>query len=338
MKLALPDRLAEGEEYVPLVLRANELWKEIERDTGKILHQQTGILIMASNAVDTPNKFVDNTIKAAKKYGIRHTELTADQINARFSQIRLNGDEKGYFEDAAGFLRPEVCIETQLELAERYGADIQTEETYLSYEQNDDGITVITDKASYVTDKLVLTVGPWVNTILPDSYKDAIKIYRQILYWFEIQDAKQYQVDNFPVFNWEFNTAHEDFMYGFPSLDGKTIKVATEQYAETTHPDTINRLVSNEEIKIMYKHYVSPHLAGLSGRCVKAEACLYSVAPDWRFLIDYHPDNRNIIIASPCSGHGFKHSSAIGEVIADMVIGNPTKVDISEFSFSKLVK
>lgn len=328
--------IAEGEEYVPLVLRANELWREIERDTGQVLYQQTGILIMASNAIDKPNKFVDDTIKAANKYSISHTELTANEIGTRFPQFKLQGSEKGYFERGAGFLRPEACLEAQLELAKRYGAELHSGEKFIAYEQNDDGITVITDKAKYLTDKLVLTVGPWVNDVLPDNYKNAIKVYRQVLYWFEVEDIKQYEMGIFPVFNWEFNTAHEDFIYGFPSLDGKSIKVATEQYMETTNPDTVNRLVSEEEIESMYKQYIAPHLAGLSGRCIKAEACLYSVAPDWRFLIDYHPNNKNIVIASPCSGHGFKHSSAIGEVISDMIIGNPTKVDIAKFSFNKL--
>jgi len=331
--------IAEGRAYVPLVLRANELWKEIEKETGRELYTKTGILIMASNIADRPNRFVDDTIAAANEYGIQHSELTGDEIKNRFPQFNIEGHEKGYFEDGAGFLHAEECVTAQLELATKYGADLNVGEKFLSYEQQSEGIIIKTDKAKYLTDKIILTVGSWVQDILPAVYKDEIKIYRQVMYWFEIpDDTRNYRVGNFPVFNWEFNTTHEDFMYGFPSIDGRSIKIATEQYDVTTNPDTVDRTVSDEEIQTMYKQYVLPHLAGVSPKCVRSEACLYSVAPAWRFLIDFHPENSNVIIASPCSGHGFKHSAAIGEVVADMVKGLPTKVDIQEFGFSKLNK
>ncbi len=106
--------IAEGKEYVPLVLRANEIWKEIERESGKELYTQTGIIIMASNAVDKPNKFVDNTIAAANEYDITHSELTSQEISDKFPQFNIKGDEKGYFENGAGFLRAEECIKAQL--------------------------------------------------------------------------------------------------------------------------------------------------------------------------------------------------------------------------------
>jgi sarcosine oxidase len=329
--------IAEGKAYVPLVLRANEIWKEIEQETGKELYTKTGILIMASNVDEKPNKFVDDTIAAAKEYGIEYTELNDAAIKERFPQFNTEGHEKGYFEDGAGFLRAEECISAQLDLAKKYGAELNFGEKFLSYEQQQNGIIVKTDRAKYLTEKLVLTMGPWVQNVLPDQYKQTIRIYRQVLYWFEIADnSDQYQIGNFPVFNWEFNTAHEDFMYGFPSLDGKTIKVATEQYTQTTNPDDMDRSVSDEEIKAMYEQYIAPHLPDISANCVRSEACLYSLAPDWRFLIDFHPENSNVIIASPCSGHGFKHSAAIGEVISDMTAGTPPKVDISEFSFDRI--
>jgi len=329
--------IAEGKAYVPLVLRANEIWKDIEKETGRELYTKTGILIMASNVAEKPNKFVDDTIAAANEYGIPHSELTSEEIKERFPQFNIQGFEKAYFEEGAGFLRAEACVEAQLELANKYGATLKMGEKFLSYSQQPNGIVVTTDKAEYLTDKLVLTVGPWVQDILPNAYKDSIKIYRQVLYWFKItNDIKSYKVGNFPVFNWEFNTAHEDFIYGFPSIDGKSIKIATEQYVDTTNPDAVNRTVSNKEVKTMYEQYVAPYLPGVSSTIVRSETCLYSAAPDWRFLIDFHPDNHNVIIASPCSGHGFKHSAAIGEAISSMVEGTPTKIDIGEFSFSKL--
>lgn len=179
-------------------------------------------------------------------------------------------------------------------------------------------------------------MGPWVKDIMPAQVNEKIQIYRQVLYWFQITgDNSLFKQNRMPVFNWEFNTAHEDFVYGFPSMDdGRTIKIATEQYVDTTGPNDVSRNVSQSEIEVMYERYVKPHFPALSPTCVKAEACLYTVAPDWSFIIDRHPDHDNVIIASPCSGHGFKHSAAIGEVLADMTTHNQLKVDISAFSFA----
>src|SRR5580765_4512076 len=326
--------IAEGKEYVPLVLRANEIWREIEAETSAKLYTQTGILIMASNAAEKPNKFVDNTITAAEQYAIKHSELTVDQIKSRFPQFNIQGDEKGYFEDGAGFLNAEACVKAELELAQKYGAELHYAETFVNYLQEADYIVVTTNKGEYRTEKLVFTVGPWVQNILPAKARNVIKIYRQVLYWFEIAgNNEQFDAASFPVFNWEFNTAHEDFIYGFPSLDGKSVKVATEQYDATTNPTDVDRSVSAEETHVMYERYIKPYLPGLSSNCLKSEVCLYSVAPNWRFLIDFHPENRNVIIASPCSGHGFKHSAAIGEVVSDMALGKEPTIDTSAFSF-----
>lgn len=330
--------IAEGREYVPLVLRSNEIWKEIERETGRELYTQTGILIMTSNAVDKPNKFVNNTIATANEYGIEHNELNTQEIKDRFPQFNINGDEKGYFENGAGFLRAEECIKAQLDIAKKGGAELHTGEKFIEYQQLvDGGVLVKTDKGQYETSKLIFTIGPWVPDILPKEYKNAVRVYRQVLYWFEIaNDADKYRVGNFPVFNWEFNTAHKDFIYGFPSLDGVSIKIATEQYEATTTPETVNRTVSEAEIEEIYEQYIKAYLPDISKKCLRAEACLYSLAPDWRFLIDHHPEEKNVIIASPCSGHGFKHSAAIGEIIADMATDKAPTIDISSFGFKNL--
>jgi sarcosine oxidase len=121
----------------------------------------------------------------------------------------------------------------------------------------------------------------------------------------------------------------------FPTLDGKTIKVATEQFTQTTDPDRVQRTVRTEEERAMYKKYIEVRLPGISARCATAASCLYTMTPDSNFVIDVHPDNDRMIIASPCSGHGFKHSAAIGEALAEQVIHGNSKIDISSFSLKR---
>lgn len=225
-----------------------------------------------------------------------------------------------------------------MELAKKHGANINTGGTVISFEDNGDSVIVKTDKSVYSTKKLILSTGPWINELL-NGYQESFKVYRQVLYWFDLKDKTEYDIYNkIPVFIWEFGGSDDDFVYGFPAVDGPEggLKVATEEYANSTSPDEINRKVSQDEIDIMYKKYIKDRIPGLSSKCIKASACLYTVTPEHRFLIDWHPKHRNVIVASPCSGHGFKHSSAIGEVLSQMARTGKSDLDISEFGFDKL--
>jgi sarcosine oxidase len=111
------------------------------------------------------------------------------------------------------------------------------------------------------------------------------------------------------------------------------VKMATEQFSETTTPSSVNKNVSAEEIHEMYENYVQPHFNNISNRCTKTVTCLYTTTPNFRFIIDRHPQFPNVIIASPCSGHGFKHSAAIGESLAQLIIDGKSKIDLSAFEF-----
>lgn len=335
--------IGEGSEYVPLVLRSYELWAEIERETGKKLLTVTGGLIMTGveGTLRHGSYFFNQTVASAEKYGIPHHLLDADEIKKRFPQFKLKGNERGYFEEKAGYVRPELCIEAQLELAQRYGAQLALDENVLSFAADrDDKVAVKTDKGEYEAEKLIVSAGPWVGGLLGEKHAQHFTIYRQVLYWFDVEGPiSQFEAPNFPIWIWEFGTAVEDLMYGFPAIDGARggVKLASEQYKKSTNPDTVSRDVSKQDIEEMYRGYVSPHFAGISERCVKAVSCLYTVTPDHRFVIDAHPEYPQVIVASPCSGHGFKHSAAIGEVLAQLVVEGHSEIDISAFAFRRFV-
>ncbi len=334
--------IGEGKEYVPLVLRAYELFREIERDTGTSLLVETGGLIIADPSDDSGQHgvqgFLQATVATAEEYNIPHTVLDNAQLKKRFPQFSTGSNEMGYYEPGAGFLRPERCIESQLQLAEKYGATLHRNERVLSFAvgAGNDRVTVTTDKGKYEAGKLALCAGPWIGQLLKQDAA-LLKIFRQVLFWFEVQDSiEPYLPGNFPIFIW---TAGKDIdlLYGFPALEGSAggVKVATEQYETTVDsPEQTKRDVSLEEIVQMQRHVVE-FLPALSGKCIKAESCLYTVTPDSRFIIDAHPAHPNVIVASPCSGHGFKHSAAIGEVIAQLVTEGKSAFDIRGFGFDR---
>jgi sarcosine oxidase len=281
--------------------------------------------------------FLDRAISCAEKFNIRHEILEPQEIKKRYPQFAVT-NERGYFEYDTGYLRPELCVEVQLRLAQNYGAILQTHEKVISIvPRGDSDVTIRTSRGVYAAEKVVLTAGPWISEFLPPAYRQFFRVYRQVMYWFRIRNRfhSTFSPGRFPIFIWIFEKGRNFGFYGFPSLDGKTIKLASEQYAVVTAPDTEDRAVSEAEKQAAYLDYVRGRLPGLSDRCESAMTCLYTTTPDANFIIDFHPDSDRIIIASPCSGHGFKHSAAIGEILAELAINGATRTDISSFSIGR---
>jgi sarcosine oxidase len=335
--------IGEGSEFVPLVLRSNELWEELEEVTGRTLMTRNGCLVLANRAVGGNHhgsrSFLQDTIDAANKYSIPHEQLTADEIRHRFPQFRLTADEDGYFEPGAGFLRPELCVETQIEQARKVGATVRTGEIVREVNPAASAVTILTDKERYEAAKVVITAGPWIAQFLPPEYTQHFRVYRQTLCWFDIaQNNERYAPNRFPVFIWITGNRVQDMLYGFPAIDGGAggIKVATETYEGTVHPDAVSRDVSEAWVAGMYGDYIAPRFPDLSKRCLRTATCLYTVTPDAKFVIDCADAGERILFASACSGHGFKHSPAIGEALARKALGIPTQVDLSPFAIARL--
>ena len=328
--------IGEGDHLTPPVMRSHELWREIERESGVSLLGEVGGLIISSHqnaAVTHVAGFFQTTVAAAKKFGIAHELLDAAQVRARWPQFKVHDDEFGYFEPTAGFLRPEECVRAQLSLARKHGADIHTNEPALSFQITPESVTVETELGRYTADRLIVAAGAWLPQLVP-GLAQLFKIYRQTLFWFEVEDARAFAPERFPIFIWELANSKRG-LYGFPALDGEhAIKVASEEFGPTTTADNVKRDISAREIDAVRKLIV-PHLSGITSKCVQAATCLYTVTPDFGFVIDTHPESERVLIASPCSGHGFKHSAAIGEALADLVLGQRPRFDLEPFRLSR---
>jgi sarcosine oxidase len=319
-------------------LRAHELWREIENQTGHELLTTNGGLIISSDARTSKThveSFFANTLAAASRFNIAHEILDAAAIRTRFPQFRVLDDEVGYFEKDAGFVRPEACVAAQLELARREGADLRTGETVVGIDDGPDGVTVKTADSSYRADRVILSAGPWLPELISSAHARLFRVFRQVLYWFDIEGPHEPWA-RAPIFIWELQDAKQG-IYGFPAIDGRTggVKIATEQYDADTRPDATARDVSAREMTSMYETYVAPNFAGLGRKCVKSAVCLYTVTPDFGFVIDWLPGSQRVIVASPCSGHGFKHSATIGEILAELVTDGRSSFDLAPFRFER---
>ncbi len=335
--------IGEGRDFVPLVLRSNQIWEEIEAVSGRSLLTRNGALVLASRSISGDHhgstSFVHDTIRTAEEFGIAHEVLDANEVCRRYPQFRLSGDETGYFEGGAGFLRAEPCIETQLDLARRLGATAFASETVLDIRQENHGrVEVTTDRTTYSAARVIVTAGPWIAKLLGTKYAKYFRVYRQVMGWFALaKNADQYTAARFPVFIWIVGNRPRDMLYGFPAIDGPEggLKIATEQYETVVDPDAVPRSVSDSEIAAMYGEYIAPRFPDISGEFLRAATCLYTVTPDAKFIVDQFCDCENVIFASACSGHGFKHSPAIGEGLALWALQRPPAIDLSPFRLNR---
>jgi sarcosine oxidase len=328
------EAIGEGLDYVPLAMRSHQLWREIESETGTSLFNACGGIVIArtgqASRLHAQDDFLGNTFRAAEQFNIRHERLNAAEIAARYPQFMLQGDEFAYYEPGAGYLAPEACVSAQLTLAARHGADLRFGERVMSMTHEHGKAIVQTDRARYTPAITIVCAGPWVLQLLQSSapqFVAPLNVRRQVLYWFQCNAAPpiSYREDRFPIFIWNWGPGEGDVFYGFPQLgEAGAIKVATSQHTRSTTPESVQREVTPAEIAAMYSTHLAGKLRGVSAHCTKAVTCLYTDAPDAKFVMDRLPDAPGTIVVSACSGHGFKHSAAIGEAVATMALTNAT--------------
>jgi len=335
--------IGEGHFYTPFVMRSHQIWRELEATTGLELLNSIGGLMMASRSYGSELhgsvNFFDETVSAAKKYDIAYEILGADEIRRRYPQFNLVGDEIGYFEPTAGFIRPENCIRANLLMAKKFGAQVVVNERIasISVDPKDKNYVGIRGENSgfWGVKKVIVSAGAWVTKFLPDDCKNKFQVQRQVQYWFKSTPAfyESFLPDRFPIFIWQNNGG---FSYGFPAIDGLDggVKIATEKTEQTT-PGSIRRYVTSDEFEDMYGNFVKDRLRGFTPNCVKTAVCMYTKTPDSHFVVDLHPEYPQIIIASPCSGHGAKHSGGIGEALAELATEGKTRYDISHFGLNR---
>jgi sarcosine oxidase len=330
----------EGPEYTAFAVRSHQVWRELEAELGVDLFTQNGLLVIFGPGQRAANHSVADfrgaTVDAAKKAKLDYEILDTATIRARYPALNVADGDEAYHDTVGGFVRPERCVAAQLQRAKALGADLHLNEKVISFDQTGGSVTVTTDKDSYVARELIVAAGPWLPDFLKGPLAQHFKVTRQVLYWFQAKGARehaQFSPERFPVYILQLPAPQP--IYGFPATGGleEGVKLATEQNLTTTKPDAVARAVGPDEIRAMYDTYVGPYFPGLSPVCVRHKVCLYTQVDRARFIIDRHPDAQRVIIASPCSGHGFKHSAGVGELLAQMVLGEPHQ-DIARFAFA----
>jgi sarcosine oxidase len=193
-----------------------------------------------------------------------------------------------------------------------------------------DGVEVRTTRGRHRAEKLLIACGAWTTELLPDLGLPLV-VQRQVQLWFDPTDPPAFAPERFPVFIWEDEPGR--FIYGFPDL-GEGVKVARHQEGERVAPGQVRREVTDDDVRPM-RGVLERLIPAASGRLRDSAVCLYTNAPDSHFVLDFHPAHPRVLVASPCSGHGFKFASALGEAQADLLLGVPPRFDLGLFRIGR---
>lgn len=308
--------------YVPLVLRAYELWREIEAETGQELLVVTGSL----DGGPEEGALFQGALASAELHGLAHEVLDARAIASRFPAYRLPEDTMAVFQPDGGLIASERAIIAHVRAAQRQGADIRAREPVTSWEARPggEGVFVTTAKGRYESRSLILSAGAWMETLAP-GLRGLATPERQVLAWLQPNEPELFERTRFPVFNLD---VEEGRFYGFPVYELPGFKFGRYHHlGEIVDPDAPRREPDAED-EALLRAFAMRYFPSGSGPVMALRACLFTNTPDEHFIIDAHPVFPQVTLASPCSGHGYKFASAIGEILADLATERWTRHEI----------
>ena len=317
----------EGAEYVPLILRAYELWGELERETGEDLVTLCGGLMIGPE----DGELVAGSVASAAEHGLPYEMLDSSDLKRRFPVFEPGPETVALFERRAGFVRPERAVKAHLDRAAALGADLRFGEPVVSWEATDSGVSVRTENGFYAAERLVVAAGAWAGELLAGMGLP-LEVTRQILFWFRPRGgAEAFAPERLPI--WIYEPDDGNMFYSFPAIDGAdTVKAAFFRADGTpTDPKTIDREVREDEVGFI-RRYLDRHAPSMNGEFLGAKTCMYTNTPDQHFVISAHPDHPQVAVAAGFSGHGYKFCSVVGEILADLAIEGGTRHPVGLFS------
>jgi sarcosine oxidase len=312
--------------YVPLLRRAYELWRDLERENGERILHMTGCIHVGAPGTQV----YDGCLRSCAEHGLEHEVLTSEEVMRRFPAYRLPSGTGAVVEAEGGFLVPEKCILAHAAGARAAGADLREEEAVLGWEAGDDGVRVRTDRDTYEADRLVLTAGSWNGKLAP-GLAPLLQPERQVLAWLEVSRADLFEQAAFPVFVME---VPEGMYYGFPLFTGGPPGLKLGRFhhlREAVDPDLLDRGGADSVDEEVLRSFAATYLPEGAGKALAMKVCMFTNTPDEHFVIDLAPDEPRVVLGAGFSGHGFKFCSVVGEILADLAVDGGTRHQIELF-------
>jgi sarcosine oxidase len=306
---------AEGERYVPLLLRAYELWRELEAAAGERLLWTTGY-------VDVGEVLVETSLESCRVHDLEHELVDGRELGRRHPAFRVAADAPALLQPDGGFLLSERCIVAHVVQAQALGAEIHAREAVRGWDSRaGGGVRVETERGAYTADRLVVTAGAWAASV--GRFEPGLCVAeRQALAWFQPLVPEHFAPDAFPTFGL---AVEEGIYYGFPVFGIPGFKVGRLHHRhERVDPDRFDR-EPNMADEALLRGFVERYFPAGAGPTTALSTCLFEVSPDEHFLIDTHPDCEDVVVAAGFSGHGFKFAGVVGEILADLAVEGETR-------------
>ena len=323
---AIRETYFEAPEYVPLAQRSFDMWRELERDSGRALLSVNGAVYVAPG----DHKLLEGVATSAERHGIACERMSSRQANQRFPGFAVPDGWEAIFESRGGVLRAHDCQMAHIDLARSLGAVLRFGEGVRSWKREGDTYVVKTDQECHTAPKLILTLGPWACEFLADL-ELPLSVRRIPVIHFKPREPMHYNAETMSVYFW---ATPEGIYAGFPYFEGEGVKVVRHDRNDSCTPGTVRRGIDAEDVAEVAR-FADMYLPFANDGVIRTSVCLYTMTPDNHFIIDRHPKHAGLVYASACSGHGFKFAPIIGEVLADLALEGSTDKPIQFLSASR---
>ncbi len=310
--------------YVPLAIRAYDLWRDLEAESGEPLMQLAGVLL----AGPADGEAVGGAKISAKQHGLHLDELSPQEAGKQFPGINFAEEFSAVHEPDAGYLFVERCVQSHIEQAQRRGGLLKTNETALEWSSDGKTVKVRTDRNEYEAKKLIITAGAWAGKVLGELGLP-LRVLRKPVFWYPLREEFQENAARMPAFLFELPTG---VFYGLPGSGGRHLKLAEHSGGETVaDPGAVDRALHSADQK-QIETFIGECLPSVEPKMHRHIVCLYTMTPDLHFFIDRHPEWDNVAIGAGFSGHGFKFTGVLGQALADLALEGRTELPVEFLS------
>jgi sarcosine oxidase len=321
----------EHPDYVPLLRRSFQLWRQLQDETLLNILQVTGGLYMGR----ADGELVAGSLASSRKHNLPHEFYTRDDLRSLFPQFQLPDDFAALYEHEAGYIVPELAIAAHLHLAMRHSAEIHGNEPVLSWQSDARGASVTTSRGIYRADQLIFTAGAWTAKLLTDL-NIKLEVTRQVLGWVQPLRREPFLLGVLPV--WAIGNEDGSLYYGFPlAADSAGLKIARHAPGPATDPDTLDRTPHpSDELEI--RTGIARFMPDANGPLLSMRICMYTMSPDHHFILDRHPHLERVTLAAGFSGHGFKFCPVVGEALADLAMKGQSELPVGFLSLARFAQ
>lgn len=312
-------------EYAKLAMTALGAWRDLEQISNQTLLTMTGGLDLGRSG----NASLERTAAGMTSAGASFERLEAAELMRRFPQWRVPDDWVALHSTDAGIVNPTQTVEITSALARANGATVLelTPVTDLNLET----LQVTTPRGTFSAGKIVIAAGAWLPRLVPELALPLTVTLESSVY-FAPKDLAAFKPERFPVF-----ISHESLEYGFGAFGLPGVKVGLHQSGAQVDPDTRGFEVSAQTVTEI-RGFLEARLPNQDWRLLAAKTCLYTNTPSHDFLIDAHPSYRDVLLVSPCSGHGFKFAPLIGSLVADKLENQKNAHDLTRFKLENALR